>query len=66
MIIFQFGFFGGTGLSGSEKLLQGSGKHVKHVKVYTLGDIDEAAFRRLIQQACKHESGSEGRLRGSA
>ncbi len=51
----QFGFFGGTGLLDPDALLQGSGKHVKHIKVYTLSDIDEAAFARLIRQAVRHE-----------
>src|SRR3954471_3986259 len=51
----QFGFFGGTGLSDPDGLLKGSGKHVKHIKVYTIDDIDEAAFARLIRQAVRHE-----------
>lgn len=51
----QFGFFGGTGLKDPKGLLQGSGKHVKHIKVFTASDIDEAAFSRLIRQAVRHE-----------
>jgi hypothetical protein len=51
----QFGFFGGTGLSDPDELLQGSGKHVKHIKVRTLKDIDPAAFGKLIRQAVRHE-----------
>jgi hypothetical protein len=51
----QFGFFAGTAVLDPKGLLQGSGKHVKHIKVYKLGDIDEAAFGRLIRQAVKHE-----------
>jgi len=51
----QFGFFGGTGLLDPKKLLQGSGKHVKHIKIYKLSDIQEQAFTRLIKQAVKHE-----------
>ncbi len=51
----QFGFFGGTGLTDPKALLQGSGKHVKHIKVYKLGDINEAEFARLIRQATRHE-----------
>ncbi len=51
----QFGFFGGTGLSDPKKLLQGKGKHVKHIKVFTLGDIDEVAFAKMIKQAVRHE-----------
>jgi hypothetical protein len=51
----QFGFFAGAELSDPKKLLEGSGKYVKHIKVRTLGDIDEAAFVRLIRQAVKLE-----------
>ncbi len=51
----QFGFFGGTGLSDPDGLLKGNGKHVKHIKVYTLNDINEGAFTRLIKQAVRHE-----------
>ena len=30
----QFGFFGGSGLSDPKKLLKGSGKYIKHIRVY--------------------------------
>lgn len=48
----QFGFFGGAGLSDPKGLLQGSGKHIK---VYKLEDIQEAALTRLIRQATRYE-----------
>ena len=51
----QFGFFGGSGLSDPKKLLQGSGKYVRHIKVFKLSDIDPPAFARLIRQAVKAE-----------
>ena len=51
----QFGFFGGSGLSDPKKLLRGSGKYVKHIKIYTMSDIDEAVFAKLIKQAVRHE-----------
>jgi hypothetical protein len=51
----QFGFFGGSGLKDPKGLLRGSGKYIKHIKIYTLGDIDEAAFTRLVRQATRHE-----------
>jgi hypothetical protein len=51
----QFGFFGGSGLKDPKKLLQGSGKYIKHIKIYTLKDIDEAAFTKLIKQAVRAE-----------
>jgi hypothetical protein len=51
----QFGFFGGSGLTDPKKLLQGSGKYIKHVKVFGLSDIDESALKKLIRQAVKAE-----------
>jgi hypothetical protein len=51
----QFGFFGGSGLSDPKGLLKGSGKFVKHVKIYQPSDIDEVAIARLIRQAVKQE-----------
>ena len=32
----QFGSFGGSGLSDPKSLLQGSGKYIKHIKVWYL------------------------------
>lgn len=51
----QFGFFSGSDLSDPKGLLKGSGKYIKHIKVYTLDDIDEAAFARFIRQATRLE-----------
>ena len=51
----QFGFFGGTGLSDPKVLLQGTGKHVKHVKIFTMNDIDENTLAKFIREAVCHE-----------
>lgn len=51
----QFGFFSGSELKDPKGLLQGSGKYIKHIKVFTLDDIDETAFARLIRQATRFE-----------
>lgn len=47
----QFGFFGGSGLGDPGKVLVGSGKYVRHVKIYSPEDIDEATLSPLISQA---------------
>jgi hypothetical protein len=49
----QFGFFRGSSLPDPRKLLQGNGAYVRHAKVRTLGDIDEAAFASLLRAATK-------------
>jgi hypothetical protein len=46
----QLGFYAGSQLNDPQKLLQGNGKFVKHVKVFSSGDIDNKAFESLIRQ----------------
>ena len=45
------GFFQGVGLRDPERLLQGSGKFMRHVKLRPGGDAHENALRRLIEAA---------------
>lgn len=47
----QFGFFAGSRLKDPEKLLQGSGAYVRHVKVRNPSDIDVRDFAALLRQA---------------
>lgn len=49
----QFGFFAGASLKDPNKLLQGKGAYVRHIKVRKRSDIDEAAFGTLLRQAAK-------------
>ena len=49
----QFGFFRGAQLADPRGLLEGKGAYVRHVKVRTPKDIDEAAFRALLRQAIR-------------
>jgi len=46
----QLGFYKGSQLHDPKNLLQGTGKFVKHVKIFSSSDIDEQAVRRLIKQ----------------
>jgi hypothetical protein len=52
----QFGFIHGSKLKDPKKLLEGKGAYVRHVKVRTVGDIDEAAFAALLRQAVKRKA----------
>jgi hypothetical protein len=47
----QFGFMRGSVLKDPKKLLEGSGAHVRHIKVRRVEDIDKAAFAALLRQA---------------
>ena len=49
----QFGFFHGSKLADPRKLLEGKGAFVRHIKLRTPKDIDEAAFAALLRQAVK-------------
>lgn len=49
----QLGFYRGSSLNDPDKLLTGSGKYVRHIKVHTPKDIDTKAFTHLILQAIK-------------
>jgi hypothetical protein len=47
----QFGFFRGSALKDPNRLLNGKGKFVRHIKVRRRADIDERAFDALLRQA---------------
>lgn len=49
----QFGFVRGSALKDPEHLLEGNGAYVRHVKVRSVRDIDEAAFAALLHQAAR-------------
>ena|SRR5215471_18425242 len=49
----QFGFFRGSTLKDPKVLLEGQGQFVRHIKVVTPDDIDEAAFAALLKQAAR-------------
>jgi hypothetical protein len=46
----QFGFYAGSKLKDLEGLLVGSGKHVRHVKVFTTKAIPRKALVALLEQ----------------
>ncbi len=47
----QFGFFGGAILKDPRKLLRGSGRYVRHIKVASPATIDARAFAALLLRA---------------
>ena len=49
----QFGFVRGSALKDPKRLLEGAGQYVRHVKVRSVEDIDEATFRPLLRQAIR-------------
>lgn len=49
----NLGFYKGAELTDPEGLLEGTGKGVRHVKVYSNEDIRPAQFRKWIQEAVR-------------
>ena len=49
----QFGFFNGSALKDPKRLLNGSGKFVRHIKVAKGSDIDEKPYAALLRQAIR-------------
>ena len=49
----QFGFFRGSGLKDPQRILEGKGQYVRHIKVRKASDISEDAFRALLRQAAR-------------
>jgi len=46
----QLGFYNGSQLNDPLKLLQGKGKYVRHIKIFSVHDIDETSFKKIIKQ----------------
>ena len=49
-----FGFNYGAELPDPARLLEGNGKNFRHVKLYTLTDVEQPAVRALLKAAIKH------------
>lgn len=45
------GLFGGTEIADPERLLEGTGKLMQHVKLRPESDVDAAALMKLIETA---------------
>jgi hypothetical protein len=48
-----FGFLRGTSLPDPQRLLEGTGKSLRHVKLRTLEDLRQPALKKLIQAAAR-------------
>jgi hypothetical protein len=48
-----FGFLRGTSLADPAKLLEGTGKSLRHVKLRSLEDLRKPALKKLIQAAAR-------------
>jgi hypothetical protein len=51
-----FGFHYGTSLHDPQKLLEGTGKNLRHVKLRTVGDLEKKGLKELVLAAAQLES----------
>jgi hypothetical protein len=47
----NLGFYNGAALADPAGLIEGTGKRLRHVKVYSIEDTDQPELRRLIEAA---------------
>ncbi len=52
----QFGFFGGSLLNDSKKVLQGKGKFVRHIRIESSKDIDKKLITSFIRKAVRAQA----------
>lgn len=57
----QFGFVMGSKLNDPTRLLEGTGRFVRHIKVRSASDIDQVAFSALLKQAAQLRRPQSGR-----
>jgi hypothetical protein len=55
----NLGFFRGVALSDKKGLLEGSGKSMRHIKVHTVEQANDAAVRELIKLAADERKTAE-------
>jgi len=48
-----FGFHYGTSLRDPHKLLEGTGKNLRHVKLFEVADLSRKGLRELLREAAK-------------
>jgi hypothetical protein len=65
-----FGFHFGTSLEDPEKLLEGTGKNLRHVKLRSVEDLERKGLRELVAAAARLEGktpmpGMGGKRRGA-
>jgi hypothetical protein len=49
----NLGFHRGGELSDPERILEGTGKQMRHIKIRNMSDLDRPAVRAYLQEACE-------------
>jgi hypothetical protein len=56
----RLGFYYGGALPDPKRLLQGEGKRLRHIKMYSLADVERPEVRRLIDAAIRERKKAHG------
>lgn len=59
----RLGFYLGGELPDPEKLLEGSGKRLRHIKIYSLQEAEDPAVRALVEAAVAHRKKANAKQR---
>jgi Domain of unknown function (DU1801) len=49
----NLGFPRGSELADPQRILEGTGKHMRHIKIRKMSDLDRPAIRAYLQEACE-------------
>jgi hypothetical protein len=49
----NLGFLRGNALSDPQRILEGEGKHMRHIKIRIMSDLLRPAIRAYLQEACE-------------
>jgi hypothetical protein len=55
-----FGFHFGTSLDDPEGLLEGTGKNIRHMKLFKVEDLEQKGLRELVQSAARGKAPMKG------
>ena len=59
----NLGFHRGTDLSDPNRILEGTGKQMRHIKIRSISDLERPALRAYLREACEsagHDVTGEG------
>ena len=59
-----FGFHFGTSLQDPERLLEGTGKNIRHVKLRALEDVKRKGLKEMVEAAARFEGKPMRGMRG--
>jgi uncharacterized protein DUF1801 len=50
----NLGFIRGSRLADPQRILEGTGKQMRHIKIRNMSDLERPSIRAYLQEACEH------------